>query len=122
MKTDVSVRKDGKEYYLHLQCSITSKDAAKNYGFIDEGSLMRIFLVNGRNIAINSSIKSSSRIENYTGNTIYEVYYPLKKDDLNNLQKFPLDAIGIMWSSGFEKYEIFQVDVLMHQINCLKSL
>lgn len=120
--TNASVSKEGKDYYLHLQLSIISKDAAKNYGFIAEESLLRIFLINGRNLALHSSVRSTSRIENYTGNTIYEVYYPLKKEDLNNLMKFPLDSIGIMWSSGFEKYEIFQVDVLMNHINCLNSL
>ena len=120
--TNASVSKEGKDYYLHLQLSIMSKDAAKNYGFIAEESLLRIFLINGRNLALHSSVRSTSRIENYTGNTIYEVYYPLKKEDLNNLMKFPLDSIGIMWSSGFEKYEIFQVDVLMNHINCLNSL
>ncbi len=122
MKTNASIRKEGKDFYLHLQVSITSKDAAKNYGYIAEGSLIRIFLINGRNLALRSSTASSSHIENYTGNTIYEVHYPLSKEDLNNLSQFPLDIIGIMWTSGFEKYEIYQVDVLMKHINCLKSL
>lgn len=122
LKTNASIRKEGKDFFLHLQISIMSKDAAKNYGFIAEGSLMKIFLVNGRNIALHSGVKSSTRIENYTGNTIYDVFYPINKDALNNLIKFPLDTLGIMWSSGFEKYEIYQVDILMNQLNCLKSI
>ncbi len=122
LKTNVSIRKEGRDFFLHLQISIMSKDAAKNYGFIAEGSLMKIFLVNGRNIALHSGVRSSSRIENYTGNTIYDVFYPINKDAMNNLVKFPLDTVGIMWSSGFEKYEIYQVDILMNQLNCLKSI
>jgi hypothetical protein len=122
LKTNASIRKEGKDFFLHLQISIMSKDAAKNYGFIAEGSLMKIFLVNGRNIALHSGVKSSTRIENYTGNTIYDVFYPINKDALNNLMKFPLDTLGIMWSSGFEKYEIYQVDIFMNQLNCLKSI
>lgn len=119
MKTNASIRKEGKDFFLHLQISIMSKDAAKNYGFIAEESLLKLFLINGRSVTLKSSIQSQSRIENYTGNTIYEVHYPLNKENLNNLKKFPLDSTGIMWSSGFEKYEIFQVDVLKTQINCL---
>ena len=122
LKTNTSIRKEGKHYFLHLHISISSKDAAKNYGFIGEGSLLKILLINGRSISTVSDIASSSRIENYTGNTIYEVYYSLTKDDVNNLMKFPLDYVGIMWSSGFEKYDIYQVDVLINQLNCLKSL
>jgi len=122
IKTNASIRREGKNFFLHLHISIMSKDAAKNYGFITESSILKIFLINGRTISTKSSVKSSSRIENYTGNTLYDVHYDLSKDDVDHLMKFPLDYIGIMWSSGFEKYDIYQVDVLMHQIHCLKSL
>ena len=122
MQTKVGVSKVAKQFYLNLTIKIISKDASKNYGIIQEGNMFKINLISGRNIVLNASEDSVSEIESYTGHALYHVKYPISDEDLNLLSKTPLDSIGIMWSSGFELYEIYEVDALMSQVSCIKSL
>ena len=122
MQTKVGVSKVAKQFYLNLTIKIISKDASKNYGIIQEDNMLKINLISGRNIVLNASEDSVSEIESYTGHALYHVKYPISDEDINLLSKTPLDSIGIMWSSGFELYEIYEVDALMSQVSCIKSL
>ena len=122
MQISSSVYKEGKHYFLKLYIKIISKDAAKNYGIIQRSNLLKISLISGKTIHSNALADAMPSIENYTGHTYYQVLYPLTTDDIGALEKIPLDTLGMMWSSGFESYDIYDVDVLMQQINCIRSV
>ena len=109
-------------YFLKLYVKVISKDAAKNYGIVQRGNLLKITLISGKSINSNAIADAMPSIENYTGHNYYQILYPLTNDDINALEKTPLDTLGMMWSSGFESYDIYDVDVLMQQINCVKSI
>jgi hypothetical protein len=120
--TDAKIKKEGKKIILGLHISIMSKDAAKNYGIIEIGSMLRVFFVSGKSVTAYSKDTAVGRLENYTGNVIYEVDYVLEGETLAGLERNPIDNIGIMWSSGYESYVVYNVDVIMHQLDCLNSL
>lgn len=122
MQVSAGISKVAKQFYLNFTIKIISKDASKNYGIIQKDNMLKINLISGRNIVLNAFENSVSELESYTGHAMYHVKYPISEDDLNSLSKTPLDSIGLMWSSGFELYEIYEVDALMTQISCIKSL
>ena len=37
------------------------------------------------------------------------------------LEKYMIDEVGIMWSSGYETYDVYHVDVLKNLAQCLKK-
>ncbi len=120
MDCKVSVMKLGGYNYINLFITVASKDAKKNYGSIERGTMMRLTLVDGEVVYVNSVTSDLGTLQPYTGNTTYKVSYQLNKDQMNQLESTELDKIGLIWSTGFEEYDIYEVDNLMHLVNCLK--
>jgi hypothetical protein len=116
------VSKAGKSTRLNLELVFSSKDAARSYGFVPDESLVSIQMVTGKLLRLKTTGESRSTIEQYTGNILYRLEIELDKDAQDALERIPLDKIGVMWSSGFERYEVFEVDFLMKQLKCIKNL
>lgn len=108
-------------YYWYLKITIASKDAIKNYGYIEKNSPLKIELLNKETIYISNSQNTTGKLEPYTANTVYQLILPLDKGNGKVLQKTEVDKIGIMWSSGYEEYEIMHVDRVKNQINCIQN-
>lgn len=122
LQSSVYLTKDKSETLLHLVIKILSKDAAKNYGSILRDGMMSVQYVNGATTYLYAREDSESETENYTGNVIYNITYALPKSEIDRLESSPIDFIGLMWTSGFEKYTIYNVDVLMNEIKCLNKI
>jgi hypothetical protein len=112
----------GKETYLEIDLTHFSKDAIKSYGYIPEANLITIQFVSGKLIRLKAAEDAIGKLETYTANTIFKLKIRLDKETKDLLSKIPIDKIGIMWSSGFETYEIYQVDFLIRQFKCVKNL
>ena len=116
------VSRVGKSTRLNLELVFSSKDAARSYGFVPDESLVSIQMVTGKLLRLKTKGESRSSIEQYTGNILYKLEIELDKDAQDALERIPLDKIGVMWSSGFERYEVFEVDFFMKQLKCIKKL
>ena len=119
LSCDANISKVDKNYFLTLKIRIRSKDASKTYGLLRANENINIKLINGRNVYAKNINSDSGKIESYTGHTLYTGIFLLKKSDINDLKKYYLDNIGIIWSSGYEEYNIYNVDFLTNQIKCL---
>jgi hypothetical protein len=122
MVTDIAVITEKNITKLRLFQKLISKDASKNYGHIPFEALMRISLISGKKIDIYSLETSYGEVENYTGSVIYKTDFLLKDSDVKALSEVPVDTIGIMWTSGFESYAIYNIDVIMKQLSCIKRV
>lgn len=116
-----SVAQIGKEHKLQFSITVTSKNARKNYGQIRKDGFTKIQFIDGTKIYLKSLYTVSGELEKYTGNTRFKVLYDLPKDKLKKISKIEIDKIGIVWTSGFEEYEIYEIDFLMNQVQCLLS-
>jgi len=121
MDINASIAKSDNQFYLNLDIVFKSKDAPKTYGYVAEGDLLRVEFVNGMRISLKSLANSYGALEEYTGHAIYKTSYLIDKEALKYLENIPIDKVGILWSSGYEGYVVYEVDVLMKQINCLKK-
>lgn len=122
MTAEVAVVVENGITKLRLTQKLISKDASKNYGHIPYESLMRITLISGKKVDIYSLDTSYGDVENYTGHVIYKTDFLLKPNDVKSLSDVPVDTIGLMWTSGFETYTIYDVDVVMKQLVCVKKV
>jgi len=121
IKCNASLAKIGKNTFLTLNFRVKSKDAQKTYGMLQANETIRLQMVNGNKIYCKNVIQDQGTIEAYTGNTLYTGVFLINKDDLGTLKKGYLDSIGVLWSSGFEEYEIFEVDFIKNQLACLEK-
>lgn len=122
VEVNASVKKKGKQNFLRMSIKIVSKDAARNYGFIPHESILRISFISGKVIVLKSTEEVQGFTEKYTGNIVYNVDYQIKSEDYSQIAKVPIDTVGIMWSSGFEIYDIYNVDLLINHCSCINSL
>ncbi len=113
-----AISKTGKDYYLILNITIKSKDAIRNYGSIKEGEHIKIDFVGAKNIYGTCNISSTGKIEPYTGYTKYRIVYEINRGDIKALKCEYIDKIGIFWTSGYEEYDIYNVDLLKNQLEC----
>lgn len=118
---DAHVSKVGKKYYITMDIRIRSKDAQRTYGILRSNETIRFELIDGSKVYCTNMIQDNGTIEAYTGHTLYTGIYEINKDDLDALKDKYLDNVGIIWSSGFEQYVIYNVDFLYNQLRCLEN-
>ena len=118
---DANVSKVGKHHYLTLKIRIRSKDASKTYGTLFANENVKLQLINGFKFYGQIINTDRGKIESYTGHTLYTAIIKLNKSDIGDLKKTYLDNIGLIWSSGYEEYNIYNVDFLTNQFKCLNQ-
>ncbi len=116
-----NVAKVGKEYFLKMYFDLASKDASRNYGQIERNSIIRLQMIDGQKYYLTNNYPDPGRIEKYTGHTLYKAVMKLSKDDLKVFSKEEVDHVGIIWTTGYEQYDVYEVDFLINQIKCLKD-
>lgn len=107
--------------YVLIEFSIASPNAQKNFGALEEGSLLRLRLIDGTNIDLHNLQGDRGRIDPYSGNTIFIGRYLLEKEQQRSLAKVELDKMRVVWNTGYEDYSIYALDFLIDQFSCLKS-
>ena len=85
--------------------------------------MFRITFIDGEKFVLNKNNKiESGTIQEYTGHTVYQAKFELKKDVYKKISKTEIDFVGLIWSTGFEKYDVFEIDILKHQASCLNKI
>jgi len=121
IKCNAHLSKVGKKYYITMEFRVKSKDAKRTYGMLRANETIRFEMVDGKKVYCTSMVQDGGTLEAYTGNTLYTGIFEIDKDDLGILKDSYLDNVGVIWSSGYEKYNIYNVDFLKNQFQCLEK-
>lgn len=105
--------------YLTLRITFSNPNAITTYGFLDQGSLLSIHLLDGNYINLRAARAANGSWNSDLGELSYEVTYSIDRSNISSLKQSDLDYVQLFWSSGFEEYDIFQVDVLQRLLSCL---
>lgn len=107
--------------YLTIDFQIASSHSQSNFGSLSNGSLLRFRLLNGEFVSLYNLRADRGRIDPYSGHTIFTGLYALGKEEIKMLQQNQLDKVRILWSTGYEDYDIYKVDFMIDHLNCLLS-
>lgn len=105
--------------YLTIDFQIASSHSQSNFGSLESGSLLRLKLLNGEYVALSNLKSDRGRIDPYSGHTIFTGQYALGKNEINLLMDSGLDKIRILWSTGYEDYDIYKVNFFIDHLQCL---
>ena len=105
--------------FLSLQFTFAYPNAREAYGFIEKGSVLTIHLLNGDYVKLQAGKMDRGRYDTEQELLTYQVHYPMDRTQINLLKNSEVDKIRVFWSSGFEEYEVYQLDFFMSQISCL---
>lgn len=105
--------------YLMLEFTFAYPNAREAYGFIEKGSILTIMMLNGDYVNLRSGVMDRGSYDTETELLTYRVHYPIDRSQMNYLKTSEVDAIRVFWSSGFEEYEVFQLDFFSNQLKCI---
>ncbi len=109
------------DFFLHLSLKINSPKAQSLYGFIPDGSQMKITTVNNDEVLIRIPYEVQADMQPDRAAYTYYINAPLDSKTRRQLQKSEIDKWGFVFSSGYEEYVIYQVDFFIDQIGCLSN-
>ncbi|MBK8504531.1 MAG: hypothetical protein IPL46_21365 [Saprospiraceae bacterium] len=107
--------------YLTLVFSIASKNANREYGYIKNGSLLNLKLLDGETVSLFTQSENQGLLDPKSGKTVYKVRYPIEYQKEKLLLKSGIDKVRVVWSSGYEDYEVYNIDFFTNQFDCLNS-
>jgi hypothetical protein len=107
--------------FLSLEFSIASNNAPAAFGGIPNGSIMSILPMKGETIRLFNSKTDAGFFDSGRGVYVYRAQYQISGLQEKVLQSMELDKIRVIWATGYEDYEVFDLDFFRNQINCLRS-
>ncbi len=134
--TDENLRPflDGKEYlranawtsrdergnrYLHVRYTFANPNVITSYGYLAKNSSLSLHLLNGRHLSLQAAREAVGIIDHGRREVNYDVTYLLPRGAAAELRNQALDYVRVFWSSGFEQYEVYQVEALRRLMECL---
>lgn len=121
LQCQASILFDGNQYYLQLQIKINSTKASKEYGWIDKGSPLFLLTMLEKTVELEATEESIGQLDSGSNATRYSVLYTLSPGNLSILESEGINKLRIVWSSGYEDYDIYKVKFLQKQIRCIMS-
>ncbi len=106
---------------LNVKFTIDSPNAQEDYGAILEGSRMLVSLLDGTTITLVSAESDDGKVDKVKKQTIYRAYFVIDPKSEKQILKSEINQVRMVWSEGYEDYEIHEVDFLINQLNCLKA-
>jgi len=107
--------------YFELELKVNSARARKDYGYVEKGSLIKFFLMDGSSFYSNNLSNSMPSLTEDRKATDYLLSCRLDKEEIKMLNKSYIDKIGVVWSKGYEEYGIYNVDFFINQLHCIEN-
>ncbi|MBK9688009.1 MAG: hypothetical protein IPO65_09675 [Saprospiraceae bacterium] len=118
----MAAEKHSGKYNFDIEARFASKDVMRSYGVILKTDFLRMQFVNGKRVFLKVLEVTEPYLDRQGGETIYKVKCTLNNEqDISVLETQYLDSFGIMWSTGFEDYMVYDVDFILRQLKCLRN-
>ncbi len=106
---------------LHLTFIINDPNARKAFGHLEKNGLAKIKFMDGSIFELQNAINDEGVFTPNNESSIFRAEYPLNAEALKKIRRTELDTMRILWSKGYDDYDVQQVDLLMRQAACLFS-
>jgi hypothetical protein len=114
-----SFAKLGETNYLYLKIFFNTSEAGNNYGSIIKGENLRITMMNGEKLFLESMSNSIPDKSEAKNRIIYDGIFSVSNAELDAFKSIEIDKLGIIWSYGYEEYDIKNIELLKNQAHCL---
>ena len=108
--------------YLTLEFQIASEKARHSFGELQRGAILTLKLIDGTFVNLINTNQDYGAVDVQNKMTYYRGQFVIDKKQEKLLTENELDQIRITWTSGYEDYNIFEMDFFMNQFSCLNSV
>lgn len=109
----------GGVYLLQLQFTINDVNAQRAFGSLPRNGVAIIKLLDGETFTLYNLRADEGKLSEDKRSYQYNGQYVIEGGMLKKMQKTLLDKVRIAWSTGYEDYDIQNVDLLERQLPCL---
>lgn len=105
---------------LNLFISINTTDAKRAFGGLTKGSMITLKMINGESVDLVNNQTDRGIFDPLKKQHTFTGQYRINSGQEKKLRKNELDFVRIIWDTGFEDYEIYNLDFFSNQFKCLK--
>ena len=107
---------------LKLHFTILSALAADDFGTIDGNSSILLKMIDGSTVTLFCSKGSKGAVDRLNNRTTYTADYLIDERTQKQLSNTEVSKIRMIWSTGYEDYEAYNLDFFFDMFDCLNSL
>jgi hypothetical protein len=107
--------------FLTLEITIASDHAQRDYGIIEKGSILNIKLMDETNVKLFNNKTDIGILDELKNSVTYTAQYIISSGAEKILRKNEIDKVRVIWSSGYEDYEVYDLDFFINQFRCLNQ-
>ena len=110
----------GGKVFLLLEFTIQSANANNAYGGVLRNSVLTFRTFEGDQVRLVCTKGGEGHYNDTKNVYTFRAQYPISKGEYKVLSRSEIDQVRVVWKTGFEDYEILNVDFFIKQLNCLK--
>jgi len=116
---EAALAEKGNAASLWLTFSVRDPNARKTFGGFTKNSQAVLKFMDGTTVNI-FNLRADEGVADASGNVIqFKAQYNIDKETLKKLERTELDKIRIAWATGYEDYDVQNVNLLRRQASCL---
>ena len=107
--------------YLSLEFTINASNAPVAFGGLPKGSVLSVKMLDGTSVRLINSLGDGGSYNAYQDNYTYRAQYQISAGSERILQFGEVDMVRVVWGTGYEDYEVFELDFFSDQLKCLQE-
>lgn len=111
--------KIGNNKLLNMTFVINSKLGQKDYGYIEDDASLLIKLIDGTMITLKASKQDEGIVDGINNTTTFKNSYFIAPKQEKELRKYEVSFVRMVWSNGYEDYEVYELDFMIDMFDCL---
>lgn len=120
VRCEAALAQQGPTPSLWLTFTLNDPNARKTFGSLNKGGLAVLKFMDGQTLNV-YNLRADEGAPDATGRTFtFRAQYGLDRDALKKLQRTELDKIRVAWATGYEDYDVQNVNLLRRQAKCLE--
>ena len=116
---DAALSSNNNNYLLNLTFTIRDVNARRAFGSLPRNGVAILKLLDGETFTLYNLRADEGLADKDNKVFTFRGQYQVEPGMQKKLQKTLLDKIRIAWSTGYEDYEVQNVDLLVRQLSCL---
>ncbi len=116
---EAALASTGTKATLLLTFKINDPNARKAFGRLEKNSVATLKFIDGSIFELQNAIADDGVFSPDNDASIFHAQFPLNPEALKKIRRNELDKLRILWSKGYDDYDVQQVDLLMRQAECL---
>ncbi|MCB0533299.1 MAG: hypothetical protein H6574_22270 [Lewinellaceae bacterium] len=108
-------------YLLQLRFTINDANAQRAFGNLPRNGVAILRLFDGETYTLYNLRADEGKASEDKKQFTFSGQYVVEGGMLKKLRKTLLDKIRIAWSTGYEDYDVYNVDFLQRQLDCLQK-